>query len=611
MQRDKLYYVSLILIFITISTSVFAQGNPPVETRIRSIAWSPDSTKLAYTTNSGSTKVVNALTNQVLFTFQSNSTGATASIVWSPDGTKLATGGVDEVVHIWNSTNGSLLNTLAQMPYADIITALAWSSDGSKLVQASYSGNITIWNTTTYQIQRSIVSPASILSISLNPDGSKLATSGGVAINVWNTNTGQRISIFLKHTAEVISVAWSPNSDIVASAGLNNTIYSWNGFTGQIVQTFTGHTDAVVKVSWNPDGTRLASASQDHTVRVWNASTGQLQNTIIASTPVQAIAWSPDGNKLAYGGDNIAIVIVPAPGVVVSCFVDDTVANFSLGSNSSTLVSDLNGGAVILNPAMAQNFNGTSLPSGWTSSNWQTGGSVTVSGGSLQANKAIAGTTASYAYTTALDFGATIPAAVGQQIGYSSNLSLNTTYAVFGTQNTTNNLYAQTSNGTNTLIPGNWLGAPHRFRIQRSLTNFVFSIDGNVVATHNYTTATSMRIVASSNSSDASVLTVDWLQVSPYTTPGTYTSRVYDAGANQNWDAVTWTASGITVSISARTGNTAAPDGTWTVYTTIASPGTSLGRASQYIQYQAVLSTGNTNQTPALEQISFNCTPVP
>ena len=35
--------------------------------------------------------------------------------------------------------------------------------------------------------------------------------------------------------------------------------------------TYQGHRDVVVSLAWSPDGQRVASASYDHTVQVWQA----------------------------------------------------------------------------------------------------------------------------------------------------------------------------------------------------------------------------------------------------------------------------------------------------------------------------------------------------
>jgi PKD repeat protein len=64
---------------------------------------------------------------------------------------------------------------------------------------------------------------------------------------------------------------------------------------------------------------------------------------------------------------------------------------------------------------------------------------------------------------------------------------------------------------------------------------------------------------------------------------------------------------GTSAAISARTGNTAVPDGSWSAFTNIASSGSTLGLSGRYIQYRAALSTSSNAVTPVLESISFAC----
>ena len=95
----------------------------------------------------------------------------------------------------------------------------------------------------------------------------------------------------------------------------------------------------------------------------------------------------------------------------------------------------------------------------------------------------------------------------------------------------------------------------------------------------------------------------------PVLDTGTFTSRAIDGGAPTAWGAITWTAdlpAGTSVAVSARTGNTATPDGTWTAFTAIGSSGASLNQTGRYVQYRLQLTTSNTGQTPLVRDVTVN-----
>jgi hypothetical protein len=288
---------------------------------------------------------------------------------------------------------------------------------------------------------------------------------------------------------------------------------------------------------------------------------------------------------------------------------DTTATEFGAGAlGPGIYLSQTDDGEISLQPAVGGDFFGTALPAGWSSAEWNAGGASTVSGGMLLVDGARANTDALFGPGQSLEFVATFGSNPFRHVGFGVTLN-DAPWAIFSTFSGDGSLYARTNNGTSsseTLIPGNWLNAPHRYRVDWTPTAVVYFIDGVVVATHNAVITTNMRPLASDLHADANPLRVDWLRMGPYATAGTFVSRVLDAGAVTTWGSMSWTASGGSgVAMSIRIGNSPTPDGSWTAFTPVGSSGSPISGASRYVQYQATLS-GDGTSTPIISDVTIS-----
>ena len=311
---------------------------------------------------------------------------------------------------------------------------------------------------------------------------------------------------------------------------------------------------------------------------------------------------------------------------------DTSVADFAAGTpGATTYVSDMEvptSGEVILAPTVGEEFaGGLGLPTGWSSGNmppW-TGGTATVAGGALHVDGAFAGTTDIFARPRSLEFRATFSASTSrnQHVGFGEDFNT-PNWAIFSTRNPDNNpdptqLWARTNVGGAPMTdipvgaPGQYTGTSHRYRIEWTVAGVNFFIDGVPVATGLPSPTVNLRPLVSDLDTDALEVAVDWLHMSPYTTPGTFDSRVFDAGQGSDWGALSWiadTPAGTGVALSVRTGNTAVPDGTWSAFAPVAN-GADIAASSRYLQYSAGLTTSDATQTPTLGEVSIAYEPTP
>ena len=297
--------------------------------KIRSVAWSPDGTRIASASEDMTVQVWEAMWGSPILTYRKHSNRING-VAWSPDSTHIVSASSDKTAQIWNASTGATVFTYtdhARWLGGGSVNAVAWSPDGVHIASASNDKTVQVWNATSgIKLLTYREHSGGVCSVAWSPN-SKYIASGGYATSiidstlyVWDANTRQTLLANSAYDGCIWSISWSPDGTriVFTFTGSVMKVLVWDAVSGQSICAYQGHTGAVWAVAWSPDGTRIASGGADATVQIWDANTGRHLFTYRGHAPtawtvapeVRTLAWSPDGQYIASGGSDNTVVQV-------------------------------------------------------------------------------------------------------------------------------------------------------------------------------------------------------------------------------------------------------------------------------------------------------------
>lgn len=248
---------------------------------VTSVSWAPDGRHIAIGLNSSDIQMWDTSSNALLRTLRGVHQSRVGSLAWNNN--ILTTGGMDGVIvnndvrvrsHIVQTYRGHQLE----------VCGLKWSGSGQQLASGGNDNLLHIWDLSmatnsvpgqNQWVHRMEDHTAAVKALAWCPFQSNLLASGGGGndrcIKFWNAHTGACLNS-VDTGSQVCALLWNKNErEILSSHGFTqNQLTLWKYPSMVKTAELMGHTSRVLFMAQSPDGCTVASAAGDETLRFWN-----------------------------------------------------------------------------------------------------------------------------------------------------------------------------------------------------------------------------------------------------------------------------------------------------------------------------------------------------
>jgi WD40 repeat protein/serine/threonine protein kinase len=315
---------------------------------IQAIAFSNDGRLLA-TAGTNEIRVWNRPTNTEHVRLEKGSNKYTAQLSFSSDDKKLINHG-NGIVDLWD------VQTTKRLPVVGAINDYGWESiavsRSNNRIALVGDGEVYLWDMDDARViwRRTRRGEQSDMAIgaAVSPNEEWLATTVPGKIQLWNLRGGTNSLVLRGHTDGVKALAFSPNNQVVASAGWDKEIRLWDPRNGKVVRVLKGHSHEIGRLAFSPNGRLLAACEDPATakanwtaqpaVKLWEVASGT-ELFEIPSGIVEAFAFSPDGSLLATLGQDVGLWNTESGRRVATLSVTGSCIGFSNDGATLTVAS--------------------------------------------------------------------------------------------------------------------------------------------------------------------------------------------------------------------------------------------------------------------------------
>eukprot|EP01018_Ginkgo_biloba_P031840 Gb_30041 [translate_table: standard] len=244
---------------------------------VTSVNWAPDGRHIAVGLTNSVLQLWDYASNRQLRALRGHR-ARVGALAWN--GPILTTGGLDGLIF---NHDVRIRDSIIEIyrGHEQEVCGLKWSLSGQQLASGGNDNLLHIWdrnmassNTASEYLHRIDGHRAAVKALAWCPFQSNLLASGGGSadrcIKFWNTHTGACLNT-IDTNSQVCALMWNKHErELLSSHGFSqNQLTLWKYPSMGRIAELTGHTSRVLHLAQSPDGYTVASAAGDETLRFW------------------------------------------------------------------------------------------------------------------------------------------------------------------------------------------------------------------------------------------------------------------------------------------------------------------------------------------------------
>jgi WD40 repeat protein len=260
------------------------------------VSLSPDSTHFVTCGQDATAKLWTAA-GEFLRTLPGSGAAWVEHVAWAPAGGRIATA-AGRQVRVWTAEGAPIVES---EPLASTVSGLAWRADGTGLAATCYGG-VHIMPFIAGAKARHLVWKGSLISVAWSPDANIIACgSQDASVHFWRLKSGQD-SQMSGYPFKPKALAWDNESKLLATAGdVAVTLWDFRGKgpEGTHPIQLEAHQGVCTRLAFSPRKGVLASGSQDTSVLLWEPrKRNQPIRFAFLEDEVTGLSWHPEHHTL-------------------------------------------------------------------------------------------------------------------------------------------------------------------------------------------------------------------------------------------------------------------------------------------------------------------------